>query len=96
MTTSRERKAEWIRSFGISALENAVSEIIAIDGHHFLTDDQLEQIVSKMAADERIRRRRMIRNRNAVRAHAGLPPIYSAADFHGEPPALRSALAAAE
>lgn len=68
--TTRERKAEWIRSFGISALENAVSGIIAKEGHHFLTDEQLDWVVSEIAATARQSNRRMIRYRQE---HAGMP-----------------------
>lgn len=68
--TTRERKAEWIRSFGISALENAVSEIIAKEGHDFLTDEQLDWVVSEIAAAARQSNRRMIRYRQE---HAGMP-----------------------
>lgn len=61
MTTSRTRKAEWIEKFGAIALENAVSEILAREGPDFLTDDQLEQVVSKIAAGARKSNSRAVR-----------------------------------
>ncbi len=91
--TTRERKIEWIETFGRNALRDVVSEILAIDGHHFLTDEQIEQITEKMAYDAREKTRRMVRNRNVARAAAGLPPLTrSKPDYRGEVPALRSAL----
>lgn len=73
--TTRERKIEWIETFGRNALRDAVSEILAIDGHWFLTDEQIDQITSKMVDDARDTTRRMVRNRNFYRSEAGLPPL---------------------
>ncbi|TBE67463.1 hypothetical protein [Rhizobium ruizarguesonis] len=82
--TTRERKIEWIDTFGRNALRDAVSEILAIDGHWFLTDEQIEQITSKMAYDAREKTRRMVRNRNIFREEAGLPPLVRGASLQAE------------
>jgi hypothetical protein len=73
MTTTRQRKAEWISSFGISALETAVSEIIAREGADFLTDEQLEQVVSRLAYAAHDSNRRMVQCRNSALKRAGMP-----------------------
>jgi hypothetical protein len=88
MTASRERKIKFIESFGRRALETVVSELLCIEGHWFLTDDQVEQAVSKIVSDARERQHRRLRNRPLERAAAGLSPY----DYRGEVPALASAL----
>lgn len=73
--TTRTRQLEWINTFGRNALRDAVSEILAMGGPEFLTDEQIRQVAEKMAIDAREATRRMVRNRNANREHAGLPPL---------------------
>ncbi len=69
MKATRERKIKFIKSFGIYALEEAISEAVSrLGAENFLTDEQLDEIT-----DEKVRRARrkqhfQMRNRKMARA----------------------------
>lgn len=66
--TDRERKLRFIRSFGRHALETAISEAVCRAGaDNFLTDEQLDDIVSEQVKDARAENHRRLRNRRAAR-----------------------------
>lgn len=64
MQATRERKIEFIKSFGHRALENAIKLAVArIGAENFLTDDQLDEIVSNEVCQVRRLNQNKIRNR---------------------------------
>jgi len=63
MAASRKRQAEFMRSFGDSALVDAVAAMIRRQGPDWLTDEQLSEVVSKQVADARRGARTTRRNR---------------------------------
>jgi len=67
--SSREKRIKFIKSFGRNALENAIiAAVYRIGAEHFLTDDQLDEIVEQQARDAMFTTRLNIRNRNALKA----------------------------
>ena len=67
--STREKRIKFIKSFGRNALETAISEAVCrIGAEHFLTDEQLDEIVEQQARDALYTTRRIIRNRNAIKA----------------------------
>lgn len=68
-STTRERKLEFMHSFGRKALETAIMEAVCRFGaDNFLTDEQLDEIVSVQVSDARAATRRRLRNRRISRA----------------------------
>lgn len=65
MNATRERKLQFINSFGRYALIDAVSEMVRRKEAPWLTDEQIDDIASKMVEDARITQRMNIRNRRA-------------------------------
>ncbi|WP_029073543.1 hypothetical protein [Kaistia adipata] len=63
MAASRKRQVEFMRSFGDSALTDAVAAMIRRHGPDWLTDEQLSEVVSKQVADARWTARNTRRNR---------------------------------
>lgn len=68
MTTTRERQIEYIESFGNRALLSLVTEMLCIDGHWFLTDEQIATLASKLANDSRRRQHHDMRERAKAKA----------------------------
>jgi hypothetical protein len=52
-----------MESFGPRALQTAVSEALFSEGHHWLTDEQMDLIVSRQVTGWRRRARRNRQNR---------------------------------
>lgn len=65
MNATRERKLQFINSFGYNALERAVVEMLRRKEAPWLTDDQIDDIASKMVDDARFTHHLSIRNRRA-------------------------------
>lgn len=66
--STREKRIKFIKSFGSNALEQAImAAVYRIGVEHFLTDDQLDEIVEQQARDAMFANRLNIRNRNAIR-----------------------------
>jgi hypothetical protein len=63
MAASRKRQVEFLRSFGDSALIDAVAAMVRRHGPDWLTDEQLSEVVSKQVADARWSARNTRRNR---------------------------------
>ncbi len=67
-SATRERKLEFMHSFGRRALETAIMEAVHRFGvDNFLTDEQLDEIVSVQVEDARADIRRRVRNRRISR-----------------------------
>jgi chromosome condensin MukBEF MukE localization factor len=67
---TRERKLKFMHSFGRKALETAIMEAVHRFGvDNFLTDEQLEEIVSVQVSDARTDTRRRVRNRRIARIY---------------------------
>jgi len=66
MATSRNRQVEFMRSFGDSALIDAVAAMIRRHGPDWLTDGQMSEVVSKQVADARRVARNTRRNRRSA------------------------------
>lgn len=71
MPTTRERRLEFIAEFGRRSLETGVSEMLALYGPDWLTDDQVEDIVRDKIEGWRIGVRQAIRNRAIQAARTG-------------------------
>ena len=65
MNATRERKLQFINSFGRYALRDAVAEMVRRKEAPWLTDEQIDDVASKMVEDARITHRMNIRNRRA-------------------------------
>lgn len=61
--SSRERRVQFVESFGARTLLDAVRDIVIRDGADFFTDEQIEQITTKVVDDALLSHRHMIRNR---------------------------------
>lgn len=73
MNATRERKIEYINSFGPRAFRTLLTEMICIEGDGFLTDEQIDRMVSKQVEDARRSQHHVMRQRPALRAKfAGL------------------------
>lgn len=59
--TTRERKLDFIRSFGLNTLEDAVARMLVIEGPSFLSNQQLDEVTSLVVRTERAKLRRMLR-----------------------------------
>ena len=67
--STREKRIKFIKSFGSNALEKAITAAVyRIGVEHFLTDEQLDEIVEQQARDAMSTTRRVIRNRNEIKA----------------------------
>jgi ppGpp synthetase/RelA/SpoT-type nucleotidyltranferase len=64
MKASREKQERWVESFGNRVAVASVSEKLRRRGLGWLTDEQLSEIVSDIAAEARFTNRLNIRNRN--------------------------------
>lgn len=72
MTTTRERKERFLRSFDankspLRTAITAISERIYRHGLDWLTDEQLTEITSDVVENAMSAHRRTMRNRNALR-----------------------------
>lgn len=64
MKATRERKIEFMRSFGYGAFERAIMEAVYRNGaEHFLTDEQLDEIVEERVSATRLSNWLLIQNR---------------------------------
>ena len=63
MQSTRERKIEFIESFGRNGLASAVSEMLAREGEYFLTDEQIDALASMRVNDARITQHHDMRER---------------------------------
>lgn len=71
VTATREKKLEFIRSFGRGAIESAIMAAVCRHGaEHFLTDDQLDDIVSDQVVNARRMSRQHVRNRLIQKSRA--------------------------
>lgn len=68
MQTSRERKIEFLRSFGDRAIEKAVANRLLTQGLDFLTDEQVETLTSLQVETWCSQQRANRRFRSAMRA----------------------------
>lgn len=68
MSTTRERQIQFIETFGTRKLLLLVSEILEIDGHWFLTDEQIATLARKLVRDERHRQHHDMRERAKSKA----------------------------
>lgn len=76
--SSREKRIKFIKSFGRNALEKAIeAAVYRIGAEHFLTDEQLDEIVSEKA------REAMFRTRFDIKQRRGLQERL--AHYRGEP-----------
>jgi hypothetical protein len=64
MKASREKQERWVESFGNRVAVASVSEKLRRRCLGWLTDEQLSEIVSDIAAEARFTNRLNIRNRN--------------------------------
>jgi hypothetical protein len=67
---SRERQARFMESFHSRALHVAVSEMLYRYGHHWLTDEQMVEIVSQQVEDWRTTQKMNRRNRSLAATRA--------------------------
>lgn len=72
MASTRERQLKFITDAGRSALEDAVCRYLAKFGPDFLSDETVEELAAIEVRRRRADQHRMIRNRPAIRASAGL------------------------
>lgn len=63
MATSRKRQVEFMRSFGDTALIDAVAAMIRRYGANWLSDEQLSEVVAQQVSDARWSARNTRRNR---------------------------------
>lgn len=82
MATTRERQIKFIESFGNRTLLSLVTEMLCIDGHWFLTDEQIATLATKLVRDERRRQHHDMRERAKAKARrlmayvdAGVPGL---------------------
>jgi len=69
--STRERKIEFIKSFGYRALETAISEAVYRFGaENFLTDDQLDEITTEQVRQARFSAKLNRENRKRLAALA--------------------------
>lgn len=66
--STRERKLKFIDSFGTRTLGNLVKEMLALEGHHFLTDEQLDAMTTKLVDDARFHQHHNMRQRKVMRS----------------------------
>lgn len=72
MTASRERKIEYIKSFGMGNFDAILVKMICLHGLDFLTDDQIDAMASRQVKDARFNQHWTMRQRPKLRAAAGL------------------------
>lgn len=65
---TRDRKLEFIASFGRDELASMASEMVRRHGADFLTDAQIDEITSMKVEEERWLRHHKIRNRERAMA----------------------------
>ncbi|RWX78299.1 hypothetical protein EPK99_06630 [Neorhizobium lilium] len=88
MTATRQKKLEYIRSFGPYALDQAVTAMLARKESNWLTDDQIDDITSQMVSDARwtqhhnMRERELAQSRRAL-AYTDAGRVYSALASEG-------------
>lgn len=68
MTSTRERKLEFIASFGKDELASAAADMVRSKGPDFLTDAQIDEIASMKVEESRWRQQHKIRNRERAMA----------------------------
>lgn len=78
MTSTRERKERFIRSFGDRAVRAAVETMIARYGLGWLTDEQIHDITADMASDALATTRNVIRNRRIYQRELDRTPVPTA------------------
>ena len=72
MTASRERKIEYIKSFGMGNFEALLRRMVSLHGVDFLSDEQIDAMASRQVHDARFNQHWWMRQRPAFRAAAGL------------------------
>lgn len=72
MTSTRERKERFIKSFGDRAVRDAVLALFERHGFEILSDDHLAEAASELAVDAMSATKRSIRNRRIYRRQIGL------------------------
>lgn len=75
MTATRKRKLEFIRSFGIFALEQAVTQMLSRKEAPWLTDEQIDDITSQMVSDARYTQHYNMRERRRALARRTIAHI---------------------
>lgn len=68
MNATRERKIEYVNSFGPRAFRTLLTEMLCLEGDSFLTDDQIDRMASKQVEDARHWQHHNMRQRPALRA----------------------------
>ena len=61
--TTRERKIEYIKKSGPKTLDTLLSEMVAINGEDWLTDEQVEEMTNSLVKTRRSNQHRWIANR---------------------------------
>ena len=72
MTSTRERKERFIKSFGKITTRDVVLGLFERYGLAMLSDEQIEEATSELVADAMATTKRTIRNRRIYRREAGL------------------------
>jgi hypothetical protein len=68
MSATRERKLEFIRSFGVFQLEQSVSAMLQRKKSPWLTDEQIDDITDQLVSDARWTQHHNMRERSKARA----------------------------
>jgi len=63
MSSTRERKERFIKSFGDRATRDVVTTLFARYGLAMLSDEQIEEVTQEMVGDAMSRNKHTIRNR---------------------------------
>lgn len=71
MTATREKKLQFIRSFGPLALEKAVTDMLRRKESVWLTDDQVDDLTEQMVSDARWSQHVQMRNRPGLNKMLG-------------------------
>lgn len=82
MATKRERQIEFIERFGNRTLLSLVTEMLDIDGHRFLTDEQIATLATKLVRDERRTQHHNMRERARAKARRVMAYVDAGAPSH--------------
>lgn len=72
MTSTRERKERFIKSFGKIVTRDVVLGLFERYGLAMLSDEQIEEVTSELAAEAMATTKHTIHNRRIYRREAGL------------------------
>jgi hypothetical protein len=75
MNATRQKKLEYIRSFGQFALQEAVAAMLRRKEAPWLTDEQIDDITEQMVSDARWTQHNNMRNRSRVHAYVDAGPV---------------------